>query len=120
MVARSTAETEYRAMANGVCEILWLWILLLELDLYWLSPFMLYCDNKAAIDIANNLVQHDRTKYIEINRYFIKEKLDARIICMSYVRSVSQLADILTKSLSSQSFSFICDKMGLYNIYNPS
>ncbi|XP_073117068.1 uncharacterized protein [Elaeis guineensis] len=83
VVARSTAEAEFRAMAHGVCEILWLRILLLELDLYQSSPLMLYCDNKAAINIANNPVQHDRTKHIEIDRYFIKEKLDARIIFIS-------------------------------------
>ena len=77
---------------------------------------MLYCDNKTVINIANNPIQHDRTKYIEIDWYFIKEKLDARIICMSYVRSVSQLIDISTKGFSLQSFSFICDKMGLYDI----
>ena len=67
VVARSTAKAEFRAMAHGVCEILWLRILLLELDLYQSSPIMLYCDNKAAINIANNPVQHDRTKHIEID-----------------------------------------------------
>ena len=107
-------------MAHGVCEILWLRILLLDLGLYQSSPLMLYCDNKAAINIANNPVQHDRTKHIEIDRHFIKEKLDAIIICMPYVRSANQLADILTKGLSVSSFSFIRDKMGLYDIYNPS
>ena len=107
-------------MAHGVCKILWLRILLLDLGLYQSSSLMLYCDNKAAINIANNPIQHDRTKHIEIDRYFIKEKLDARIICMPYVRSASQLADILTKGLSVPSFSFIHDKMGLYDIYNPS
>lgn len=120
VVARSTTEAECRAMAHGVCEIMWLRILLLDLGLYQSLPLMLYCDNKAAINIANNPVQHDRTKYIEIDRHFIKKKLDARIICMPHVRSASQLADILTKGLSMHSFSFIRDKMGLYDIYNPS
>ncbi|XP_024313242.1 uncharacterized protein LOC106865836 isoform X1 [Brachypodium distachyon] len=59
VVARSTAEAEFRAMAHGVCELLWLQILLTELRLYRHTPLMLYCDNKAAIDIANNPVQHD-------------------------------------------------------------
>jgi hypothetical protein len=54
MVARSTAEAEYRAMTHGVSEGLWLQRLLLELGLFEDKPIMLYCDNKAAINIANN------------------------------------------------------------------
>jgi hypothetical protein len=59
VVARSTAEAEYRAMAHDVSEGLWLRRLLLELGLFEDKPIMLYCDNKAAINIANNPVQHD-------------------------------------------------------------
>ena len=82
VVARSTAEAELRAMAHGVCELLWLQILLTELRLFKNGPLMLYCDNKAAIDIANNPVHHDRTKHIEIDRHSIKEKLDEGVICL--------------------------------------
>ena len=80
---------------------------------------MLYCDNKAAIDIANNLVHHDRTKHIEIDRHFIK-KLDRGIICLPYVKSASQVADVLTKGLPEKLFSAFCSTMGLYNIFAPS
>jgi hypothetical protein len=67
VVARSTIEAEYRAMAHGVSEGLWLRRLLLELGLFEDKPIMLYCDNKAVINIANNPIQHDRTKYVEID-----------------------------------------------------
>ena len=73
-------------------------ILLIELGLY--------CDNKAAIYIANNPVQHDRTKHVEIDRHFIKEKLDNGIICIPYVSSSSQVTDVLTKGLPEKTFSF--------------
>lgn len=68
-------------------------------DLKLLSdrPMRLYCDNKAANNIAHNLVQHDWTKHIEIDRHFIKEKLNEGIICMPFVKSDEQLADIFTK-----------------------
>jgi hypothetical protein len=67
VVASSTIEAEYRAMAHGVSEGLWLRRLLLELGLFEDKPIMLYCDNKTAINIANNPIQHDRTKYVEID-----------------------------------------------------
>jgi hypothetical protein len=74
VVARSTAEAEYHAMALGVSEGAWLQRVLLELGLSEKDPIMLYCDNKAAISIANNPVQHDRTKHVEIDRHFIKRE----------------------------------------------
>jgi hypothetical protein len=120
VVARSTAEAELRAMAHGVCEVLWLKILLLELGLFQSKPLMLYCDNKAALDIVHNLVQHSRTKHIEIDRHFIKEKLDQGIMCMPYVNSSDQVADILTKGLPDKSFDNLCRKMGLFDIFAPS
>ena len=94
-------------MAHGICEILWLRILLMELGLYRSKPLMLYCDNKAALDIAHNPIQHDRTKHVEIDRHFIKEKLDQGILCMPYVNSANQVADILTKGLPDKLFSIL-------------
>jgi hypothetical protein len=120
VVAKSTAEAELRAMAHGVCEVLWLKILLMELGLFQHKPLLLYCDNKAALDIAHNPMQHGRTKHIEIDRHFIKEKLDHGIICMPYVSSSDQLADILTKGLPEKVFSSLCTKMGLYDAFTPS
>jgi hypothetical protein len=92
VVARSTAEAKYRAMAHGVSEGLWLRRLLLELGLFEDKPIMLCCDNKAAINIANNPVQHDRTKHVEIDRHFIKDKLDEGIVCMPFVGTKEQIA----------------------------
>jgi hypothetical protein len=120
VVARSTAEAELRAMAHGVCEVLWLKILLLELGLFQSKPLMLYCDNKAALDIVHNPVQHSRTKHIEIDRHFIKQKLDHGILCMPFVSSSDQVADILTKGLPERVFCNLCRKMGLFDVFAPS
>ena len=120
VVARSSAEAEYRGMAKGVCELLWIKNLLQELNIPIASPMKLYCDNKAACDIAHNPVQHDRTKHVEIDRHFIKEKLEAKLIEVPNVRSQDQLADILTKALSSQAFHGILDKLDMQNIYAPT
>lgn len=74
-------------MVQGICELLWLKIILEDLKIKWKGPMELYCDNKSAISIAHNPVQHDQTKHIEINRHFIKEKLDSGLICTPYVSS---------------------------------
>jgi hypothetical protein len=120
VVTRSTAEAEYRAMAHGVSEGLWLRRLLLELGLFEDKPIMLYCDNKAAINIANNPVQHDKTKHVEIDRHFIKDKIDEGIVCMPFVGTKEQIADVFTKGLSITDFFSVIDNMSMINIYVSS
>ncbi|EXC10042.1 Cysteine desulfurase 2 [Morus notabilis] len=92
------------AMANGVCEMLWVKRVLEELKMPINMPMKLYCDNKAAINIAQNPVQHDRTKHVEIDRHFIKEKIDCGAICMPFVTTTQQIADFLTKGLFRPNF----------------
>ena len=62
MVARSSAAAEFRAMAQGICELLWLKIILEDLKIKWDGLMRLFCDNKSAISIAHDPMQHDRTK----------------------------------------------------------
>ncbi|RVX00213.1 Retrovirus-related Pol polyprotein from transposon RE1 [Vitis vinifera] len=84
------------------------------------QPIRLFCDNKAACDIAHNPVQHDRTNHVEVDRFFIKEKLDDKIVELPKIRSEDQLADILIKAVSSQVFSKFLDKLGMCDIYAPT
>lgn len=84
-VVASSAEAEFKSMAQGVCEVLWLKRVLEELKRPVSFPMKLYCDNKAAISITPNPVLHDRTKHVEIDRHFIKKKLEEGIICTPYV-----------------------------------
>ncbi|CAN6698718.1 unnamed protein product [Malus baccata var. baccata] len=120
VVARSTAEAEYRGIAHGICELLWLKILLTEIGFKPQGSMSLYCDNQAAREIANNPVQHDRTKHVEVDRHFIKEKLDVKLIDIPYVRSEEQLADVLTHAVSARVFQDSLDKLGLGDIYAPT
>ena len=105
-------------MAQGVRELLWLKIILEDLKIEWDSPIRLYCDNKSTISIAHNTVQHDRTKHIEIDRHFIKEKLDSELICTPYMSTHNQLMDLLTTWLSSSVFQSIVSKLGMENAYS--
>ena len=73
VVARNNVEAEYRAMSLGICEEIWLQKMLSDLRQDYEVPMKLFCDNKAAISIANNLVQHDRAKHVEIDRHYQRE-----------------------------------------------
>ena len=97
LVARLSVEAKFRTMADGICELLWLKIILDDLRIKRTELMKLYYDNKLAISIAHNLVQHDRTKHIEIDRHFMKEKLDSGLIITPHVPSCDQLADGLTR-----------------------
>jgi hypothetical protein len=120
VVARSSAEAEFRAVAQGICEGLWLKKLLDELHIPTKVPIKLYCDNKAAISISLNPVQHDRTKHVEVDRHFIKEKVESGIICMIYVPTRKQTADVFTKGLQRQTFDECICKLDMINIYDPT
>ena len=114
-MARSSAETEYRALARGICEALWIRRILEELNLSFEPTVNMYCDNQAALSIAHNPVHHNRTKHVEIDHHFIKEKIDSGVIKMKHIPTKEQIADILTKVLSSQQFDNRTGKLRMIN-----
>lgn len=75
-----------------------------------------YCDNKASISIAHNPVFHDRMKRVEIDKHFIKEKLHNGLICMPYIPTTEQVADILN-GLSSKQFEYLIGKLSMEDIF---
>ncbi|KAK3012704.1 hypothetical protein RJ639_009860 [Escallonia herrerae] len=120
VVARSSAEAEFRAMAHGICEGMWLKRLLEELQFPPSTSMKLMCDNKAAISIAKNPVHHDRTKHIEIDRHFIKEKIEQGVIEVDYTPTRQQTADVLTKTIPRGPFDIHLSKLGLIDIHSPA
>jgi len=99
---------------------MWILRVLKELKIELELPLKLYCDNKVTISIAHNPVQHDRTKHIEIDYHFIKEKIDFGTLCLSFVPSNQQTADILTKSLGRTTFEYLIIKLGMSDVYAPT
>ncbi|TYK30613.1 Cysteine-rich RLK (receptor-like protein kinase) 8 [Cucumis melo var. makuwa] len=83
VVFKSSVEVKYQVMSLGIREELWLQKVLSDLHQECETPLKLLCDNKAATSIANP-VQHDRTKHVEIDRHFIKERFDSENICILY------------------------------------
>jgi len=119
VVARSSAEAEFRVMAQGVCELLWMKIILDDLKIKYEASMSLACDNKSVISTAHNLVQHDRTKHVEIDRHFIKEKLDNGLIATEYIPSRLQLVDIFTKGLPTKQVEDLTCKLGMIDKHSP-
>jgi hypothetical protein len=107
-------------MSLVVCEILWIRSLLSDLNVIRKGASKLWCDNKSAINIASNLVQHDRTKHVEVDHFFIKEKIDEDTLELSHVILREQLADCLTNCLGVKECELACSKMGMIYIYHPS
>ncbi|KAL8127142.1 hypothetical protein AgCh_014167 [Apium graveolens] len=111
IVARSTAEAEYRAMAFTAYEITWLSTLLKDLGLHNLPLTILKCDNQAALSIAANPVLHECTKHIEVDCHFVRDKIKSGSIVTQYVPSHAQLVDILTKPLSAKQHNYLLNKL---------
>ncbi|KAI5322714.1 hypothetical protein L3X38_031786 [Prunus dulcis] len=80
----------------------------------------LHCDNKSTINIAHNPVQHGRTKHVEVDRHFIQEKIEKKIIRLSFVKLEDQLTDILTKAVCCRVFHDSLTKLGIGDIYAPT
>jgi hypothetical protein len=99
-MARSSAEAEYRAMASTASELTWIKQVLADLNIEIKEPMKMYCDNQAAIHITANPIFHERTKHIEVDCHFVREKVQSKEIETLFVRSENQLADIFTKGLT--------------------
>ena len=119
-VSRSSAEAEYRSMASAVAEVTWLIGLFNELNVSIQMPITVWSDSKSAIQLAANPVFHERTKHIEIDCHFIRDKVKTGLIQTEYVHTHQQIADLLTKGLSQAQHLHLLGKLGVLNILHPS
>jgi hypothetical protein len=104
VVSRSSAEAKYRVVANNVVEACWLRQLLVELHSLLSRVTLIYSDNVSAIYLSTNPVQHQRTKHVEIDFHFVRERVTVRDVRVLHVPMTSQFIDIFTKGLPSSVF----------------
>ena len=112
--------SEYRAIAQSVCETVCLHQLLMEVGIEIPIPAKLSCDNQVALHIASNLVFHEQTKHIKIDCHFAHQKIQLDLISKGYVKTGKQLGDIFTKALSGNRVSYLCNKLDIIDIYTPT
>ena len=120
VVSRSSAEAEYRSMATTVSEVIWMRWLLKYLEAEQNGPTPLFCDNQAARHIANNPVFHERTKHVEMDCYFVRERVAAKEIQPRCIDTKMQIADLFTKALGSKQLESLLYKLGMQNLHAPS
>nr|GEU59311.1 ribonuclease H-like domain-containing protein [Tanacetum cinerariifolium] len=99
-LSHSSAEAEYYGVANTVAETSWIHNLLRELYTLLFTATLVYCDNVSAVYMSVNLVQHQRTKHIEIDIHFVHDKVAAGHVLVLPVHSRLQYADIFAKRFS--------------------
>jgi hypothetical protein len=116
LVALSTTEAEYIAAGHCCAQLLWMRQTLRDYG-YKLSKVPLLCDNESAICMANNPVEHSRTKHIDIRYHFLDHQQKGNIE-IAYVSTHNQLADIFTKPLDEKTFSKLRNKLNVLDSRN--
>ncbi|KAJ9536153.1 hypothetical protein OSB04_un000671 [Centaurea solstitialis] len=119
-VSRSSAEAEYKGVANAVAEASWIRNLLLELNVPIRQATVVYCDNVSAVYLSCNPVQHQRTKQVEIDIHFVREKVKIGHIRVLHVPAAYQYADIFTKGLPRHLFEYFRSSLSVHSAIAPT
>jgi len=98
-VSRSSTEVEYKALANATAEMIWVQKILTELQVPHPPAARLWCDNLGATYLSANPVFHARTKHIEIDFHFVRERVAHKLLDIRFINSSDQLADGFTKAI---------------------
>ena len=108
VVSKSSTEAEFRAMSKGIDEVMWIKYLLDNLQIPYIKPIIIRCDNKSAISIAHDPVDHDRMKHVNIDRFYIQDHIIQGIIKIEHVTFEEQCADIFTKGYLQRHYNIYC------------
>ena len=114
IVTLSSTEAEYVATSTAAREAVWLRQLLKDIGHPCASATMLNIDNQSAMQIIKNPTFHRRTKHIDVQHHFIREKYECGVINVQYIDTKSQLADIFTKALAREPFEYLFKQIGMF------
>lgn len=103
-VSRSSTESEYKSLSNATAELVWVESLLCELGLMTDRAPVLWCDNLGATYLSANPMFHARTKYIEVDFHFVRERVAQKRLQIKFISSKDQVADVFTKPLPTHPF----------------
>ncbi|PNX98622.1 endoribonuclease dicer 2-like protein, partial [Trifolium pratense] len=120
IVTLSTTEAEFIAAASSACQGIWLSRILAQIDSRKNSCITIYCDNSSSIKLSKNPVMHGRSKHIDVRFHFLRDLTKEGAVQLVHCSSFEQVADIMTKALSFESFSRNRDKLGLFNLETGS
>ncbi|XP_043694021.1 uncharacterized mitochondrial protein AtMg00810-like [Telopea speciosissima] len=107
-IAHSSIEAEYRAMASTTTGFTWLTFLLRDIGIAQPHPATLFCDNMSALHMTVNPILHARTKHIEVDYHYMRERVALGSLVTRYIPSNCQLADVFTKPLPRHALACIC------------
>ncbi|KAJ0542271.1 putative RNA-directed DNA polymerase [Helianthus annuus] len=110
-VSRSSTESEYKALADAVAELTWLETLLRELRVPIRSSPNLWCDNLGATYLSANPIFHARTKHVEVDFHFVRERVAQGKLKVQFISTKDQLADVFTKPLPADRFLYLKSKL---------
>ncbi|KAL9251846.1 Retrovirus-related Pol polyprotein from transposon RE1-like protein [Drosera capensis] len=100
-VSRSSTESEYKGLANATAEVVWVQSVLGELGVFQSRPPCLWCDNLGVTYLSANPIFHARTKHIEVDFHFVRERVARKALEMKFIPSGDQLADVFTKAATT-------------------
>ncbi len=112
-IALYTTEAEYMATSQCTKEAIWLRKLMMDVGLVQNGATNNMCDNQGCIALAKNSIHHSRTKHIDIQHHFIREKLESGEIGLKYCPTQDMVADVLTKALAKERHQNLTKSMGL-------
>ena len=115
-VAKSTAEAEYVALSFAAQEALWLRQLMKDVGFGVTAPTVIFEDNNGAIDLSRNAKYHNRTKHIDINHHFIRERVKSKEIDVVPCPSKDMAADVLTKGIPRVQFEKLRNLLGVCDV----
>ena len=108
----STAEAEYIAAGSYCTQLIWMNQMLSDYGINQ-KTMMVYCDNESEIDILKNLIQHSRTRHIDIRHHFIRDLVGEKILSLEHIATENQLANIFTKPLELTRFDSLQKSLGI-------